>query len=250
MSDFTGKVGLVTGAGSGIGRASAMAFAVRGAAVGVLDIDKADALATVRLIEQAGGRAIPVVTDVGDQASVQSAVSQVVDTLGGLDFAHNNAGIQGIRSPLSELDLDDWERVLRVNLTGVALCMKFELAIMAPQGGGAIVNTSSSAGLYGLPGMPAYVASKHGVVGLSKAAAVDYAKYGIRVNCLCPASTMTPMLEAVTSGTDILAGTIAATPLGRLAEAEEIAEAAVWLCSSEASYVTALTMSMDGARRV
>jgi NAD(P)-dependent dehydrogenase (short-subunit alcohol dehydrogenase family) len=139
--------------------------------------------------------------------------------------------------------------VLRVNLTGVFLCMKYELSEMVPRGAGAIVNTSSSAGLYALPGMPAYVASKHCLVGLSKAAAVDYGQYGIRVNCLCPSSTLTPMYESVASGTDLAEVHATATPLGRLAQAEEIAEAAVWLCAAEASYVTALTMSLDGGRR-
>jgi NAD(P)-dependent dehydrogenase (short-subunit alcohol dehydrogenase family) len=127
--------------------------------------------------------------------------------------------------------------------------MKYELAEMVPKGAGAIVNTSSSAGLYALPGMPAYVASKHGLVGLTKAAAVDFVKHGIRINCLCPSSTLTPMYEAVAAGTDLAEVHAAATPLGRLARPEEIAEAAVWLCSSSASYVTALTMSLDGGRR-
>jgi NAD(P)-dependent dehydrogenase (short-subunit alcohol dehydrogenase family) len=249
MSDFTGKVGLVTGAGLGIGRASAVAFGSRGAAVGVFDIREQDAVETARLVEQSGGRALPVVVDISDEPAVLAAVAQVVDAFGGLDFAHNNAGIQGGKEPLHELPIEAWDRVLRVNLTGVFLCMKYELAEMVGRGGGAIVNTSSSAGLYGLPGMPAYVASKHGVVGLSKSAAVDYAPHGIRVNCVCPSSTITPMYEAVVAGTDLAEVHAAATPLGRLAQPEEIAEAAVWLCSSEASYVTAVTMSLDGARR-
>ena len=249
MSDFAGKVGLVTGAGSGIGRASAIAFGSRGAAVGVLDVRETAAAETAALVEKAGGRAIPIVVDVGDEESVREAIARVVKTYGGLDFAHNNAGVQSTKDPLTDLALEEWDRVLRINLTGIFLCMKYELPEMQARGSGAIVNTSSSAGLYGLPGMPAYVASKHGVVGLSKAAAVDFAPHGVRVNCLCPASTMTPMLEAVVAGTDIAEKTASATPMGRLAEAAEIAEAAVWLCSPEASYVTALTMSLDGGRR-
>jgi NAD(P)-dependent dehydrogenase (short-subunit alcohol dehydrogenase family) len=249
MSDFTGKVGLVTGAGNGIGRASSVAFGTRGAAVGVLDIREQDALDTASLVKEAGGRALPIAVDIGDEASVEAAVAQVVEAFGGLDFAVNNAGIQGAKETLAELSFEQWDRVLRVNLDGVFFCMKYELPHMLARGGGAIVNISSSAGLYALPGMPAYVASKHGVVGLSKAAAVDYAKHEIRINCVCPASTVTPMYEAVAAGTDLAEVQAAATPLGRLAQPEEIAEAAVWLCSSHASYATALTMSLDGGRR-
>ncbi|HME01973.1 MAG TPA: SDR family oxidoreductase [Solirubrobacteraceae bacterium] len=249
MSDFTGKVGLVTGAGTGIGRASAVAFGARGAAVGVLDAREQEANETARLVEQAGGRALPIVVDVGDEAAVKDAVDRLAETYGGLDFAHNNAGIQGTTKMLAELPFEEWDRVLRVNLAGVFFCMKHELLQMVRRGGGAIVNTSSAAGLYALAGAPAYVASKHGVVGLSKAVAVDYAKHGVRVNCVCPSLTVTPMYDAVVAaGTDLAAGH-AAIPLGRPAQPEEIAEAVVWLCSPEASYVTALTMSLDGGRR-
>ena|SRR5271166_761794 len=249
MSDFTGKVGLVTGAGTGIGRASAVAFGARGAAVGVLDTREQEANETAGLVEQAGGRALPIVVDVGDEAAVKDAVDRLAETYGGLDFAHNNAGIQGTTKMLAELPFEEWDRVLRVNLAGVFFCMKHELLHMVRRGGGAIVNTSSAAGLYALAGAPAYVASKHGVVGLSKAVAVDYAKHGVRVNCVCPSLTVTPMYDAVVAaGTDLAAGH-AAIPLGRPAQPEEIAEAVVWLCSPEASYVTALTMSLDGGRR-
>ena len=249
MSDCSGKVAIVTGAGTGIGRASAIAFGKRGAAVGVFDLLENEANETAALVEQAGGRALPIVVDVADEGAVKAAVDRVADTYGGLDFAHNNAGIQGTTQQLTEMPLDEWDRVLRVNLGGVFLCMKHELARMIPQGGGAIVNTSSAAGLYALAGAPAYVASKHAVVGISKAAAVDYAKHGVRVNCVCPSLTLTPMYDAVVAaGTDLAAGH-AAIPLGRPADPEEIAEAVVWLCSPQASYVTALTMSLDGGRR-
>jgi NAD(P)-dependent dehydrogenase (short-subunit alcohol dehydrogenase family) len=249
MSDFTRKVGLVTGAGTGIGRASAIAFGARGAAVGVLDLREDEARETARLVEQAGGRALAIVVDVRDEEAVKGAVDRVADAYGGLDFAHNNAGIQGTTKMLAELGFEEWDRVLRVNLAGVFFCMKYELSHMVPNGGGAIVNTSSAAGLYALAGAPAYVASKHGVVGLSKAVAIDYAKHGVRVNCVCPSLTLTPMYEAVVAGGTDLAAGHAAIPLGRPAKPEEIAEAVVWLCSSEASYVTALTMSLDGGRR-
>ena len=192
---------------------------------------------------------MPIVVDVGDEAAVKDAVDRLAETYGGLDFAHNNAGIQGTTKMLAELPFEEWDRVLRVNLAGVFFCMKHELLQMVRRGGGAIVNTSSAAGLYALAGAPAYVASKHGVVGLSKAVAVDYAKHGVRVNCVCPSLTVTPMYDAVVAaGTDLAAGH-AAIPLGRPAQPEEIAEAVVWLCSPEASYVTALTMSLDGGRR-
>ena len=249
MSDCSGKVAIVTGAGTGIGRASAIAFGKRGAAVGVFDLRENEANETAALVEQAGGRALPIVVDVADEGAVKGAVDRVADTYGGLDFAHNNAGIQGTTQQLTEMPLDEWDRVLRVNLGGVFLCMKHELARMIPQGGGAIVNTSSAAGLYALAGAPAYVASKHAVVGISKAAAVDYAKHGVRVNCVCPSLTLTPMYDAVVAGGTDLAAGHAAIPLGRPADPEEIAEAVVWLCSPQASYVTALTMSLDGGRR-
>ncbi|HET6509936.1 MAG TPA: glucose 1-dehydrogenase [Baekduia sp.] len=249
MSDFTNKVGLVTGAGTGIGRASAIAFGARGAAVGVLDVRAEEAAETARLVEAAGGRALPVTVDVGDEPSVAAAVSAVVDAFGGLDFAHNNAGIMGANGPLQDLGLEEWDRMLRVNLTGVFLCMKHELPHLVARGGGAIVNTSSNAGLHAVPNMPAYVASKHGVVGLSKAAAVDYGKHGVRVNALCPGSTQTPMLEAYTHGTDGVAQRVNAIPLGRLGRPEEQAAAAVWLCSEEASFATGISISLDGGRR-
>ncbi|HEY6762285.1 MAG TPA: glucose 1-dehydrogenase [Baekduia sp.] len=249
MSDFTGKAGLVTGAGTGIGRASAIAFGARGAAVGVLDVRAEEAAETARLVEEAGGRALAVTVDVGDEASVAAAVTAVVDAFGGLDFAHNNAGIMGGNALIQDLAVEDWDRMIRVNLTGVFFCMKHELPHMVARGGGAIVNTSSNAGLYAVAGMPAYVASKHGVVGLSKAAAVDYGKHGIRVNTLCPGSTQTPMLEAYTHGTDGVAARVNAIPLGRLGQPDEVALGAVWLCSDEASFATGISMSLDGGRR-
>jgi NAD(P)-dependent dehydrogenase (short-subunit alcohol dehydrogenase family) len=249
MSDFSDRAGLVTGAGTGIGRAAAVAFGRGGAAVAVLDLREQEANKTARLVEQAGGRALPIVVDIADETAVKDAVDHAAATFGQLDFAHNNAGIQGTANLLTELPLDEWNRVLRVNLTGVFFCMKYELPHMVRAGGGAIVNTSSAAGIHAIPGSPAYVASKHGVVGLSKAAAIDYAKDGVRVNCVCPSLTLTPMYDSVVaSGIDLTAG-ISAIPLGRPAEADEIAEAVVWLCSPAASYVTALTMSLDGGRR-
>jgi NAD(P)-dependent dehydrogenase (short-subunit alcohol dehydrogenase family) len=244
---FTGKVALVTGASSGIGRATALAFAREGAKVVVSDVVVDGGNETVQLIKKAGGEAFFVKADVAETADVESLVQQTVATYGRLDCAHNNAGISGPLTTVADTAESKWDRVIAINLKGVWLCMKYELQHMSKQGSGAIVNTASGAGLVGIAGASAYVASKHGVLGLTKTAALEYAKQGLRVNAVCPGVIETPMVQRLTDRHPSAAeAMVAGHPIGRVGKPEEIAEAVIWLCSEAASFVTGLAMSVDG----
>jgi NAD(P)-dependent dehydrogenase (short-subunit alcohol dehydrogenase family) len=244
-----GKVALVTGGASGIGRASALAFAREGAKLVIADMNVDGGNQTVHMITENGGEATFVPVDVTSAAQIEAMISKTVETYGKLDSAFNNAGTEGT-TMVSTIDYqeEDWNRVLSINLTGVWLCMKYEITQMLKQGGGAIVNTASVAGLVGSRGAgSAYAASKHGVVGLTKTAALEYAKQGIRVNCVCPGVIRTPMMERMLTRTPALEQQyMAAEPIGRLGRPEEIAESVVWLCSDAASFVTGHTMTVDG----
>lgn len=242
-----GKVALITGGASGIGRATALAFAREGARVAVCDVDGKGGDETVAMVKAAGGEALFVKADVQRPAEVDALVAKVVDTYGRLDCAFNNAGIEGSITSTVDCTEENWDRTIAVNLKGVWLCLRAEIRQMLKQGGGTIVNTASVAGLVGFAGLPAYVASKHGVNGLTKTAALEYAKAGIRVNAVCPGVIQTPMLERLFRDNPAAGESIAALePVGRLGKPEEIAEAVVWLCSEAASFVTGLPMPVDG----
>lgn len=242
--DFAGKVALVTGGGSGIGRASALAFGRSRAAVAVVDISEVNGRETVELIRSAGGDASFFRADVADPAAVETTIHDVVRTLGGLDFAHNNAGIEGQHVPTGDIPLDDWRRVVEIDLNAVFYCMRAELAVMTERGAGAIVNTSSASGLIGGYNLGAYTAAKHGVIGLTRAAALDYGSQGIRINALCPGAVDTPFLADLPPAA--LRRLLLASPLDRLGLPDEMAQGVLWLCSGGASYVTGIALSIDG----
>lgn len=247
MPDMIGKVALVTGAGSGIGQATANAFAKYGAKVAVADVNKEGGAATVDAIAAAGGEAIFIEADVADESQVKQMVEQTVSAFGRLDYAHNNAGIDGEQAPLADQPTENWNRVIAINLSGVFYGMKYEIPAMLEHGGGAIVNTASVAGLKGFGNIAPYVASKHGVAGLTKAAVADYGTAGIRFNALCPGVIATPMVaHFMEENPDLIDAVIGNTPMARTGQPSEMAEVVVWLCSDEASYVNGHMFAADG----
>lgn len=242
------KTALVTGAGSGIGEAVAVLMAAEGARVAVVDRHRDAAQRVADAIVAAGGIATAHQCDVTDEAQVAATVAAVVDSHGSLDIAHNNAGMSGMPVTFSELSIADWSTMIATNLTSVFLCMKHELAYMAANGGGSIVNTSSGAGVVAAPGLPHYTAAKHGVLGLTKCAASEYASRGIRVNAVLPGTTRTPMIEGFIGGNAAIEKMVTrGIGRGSMGSPSEIAEAVVWLSSDRASFVNGDSMLVDGA---
>jgi len=247
MGLLDSKVALVTGSGRGLGRACAQIFAREGAKVVVVDINGENGEETVSLIKDAGGEAIFVRADVAKSADIQAMVRAAVDTFGGLDCAINNAVLNIGRSPLADISEEDWDRALAVNVTGVFLCMKYEIKAMVERGGGAIVNVGSGNEHSAKPGLGWYLGAKQAGYGMTKVAALDYASKGIRVNAIGPGSMWTPLMrEQMAKNPEHLKMLEGYTPLHRLAEPEEVAEAAVWLCTPRASYVLGHTLLADG----
>lgn len=245
--NYSGKVVLVTGAGSGIGRAAALAFAQEGAWVAVSDLNEEGGIKTVEMILKNGGEATFFQCDVSSPDSVKNLVEHVEKRMGGINSAFNNAGIEGEQAFIAESSEDNWNRVINVNLRSIWLCMKYEISSMIKKGGGSVVNCASIAGLVGFPAIPAYVASKHGVIGLTKNAALEYAQNNIRVNAVCPGVIQTPMIDRFTKGDAAAFEQLQkSTPMGRVGRPEEIAAAVVWLCSEQASFVTGHALVADG----
>jgi NAD(P)-dependent dehydrogenase (short-subunit alcohol dehydrogenase family) len=244
-TEFKNKVAIVTGGSFGIGRATALAFAKKGAKVVVVDWKENNE--TIDLIKNAGAEALFIKCDVSKSSDVKAMVEKTIATFGRLDYAFNNAGIEGDSAPVQDCSEENWDRTIGVNLKGIWLCMKHEIPEMLKQGKGVIVNCSSVAGLVGFAGLPAYVASKHGVIGLTKTAALECAKIGIRVNAVCPGVIQTAMIDRLTGNDkEAIEQFTNLEPVGRFGQPEEIANAVIWMCSDGASFVTGHAMAVDG----
>ncbi len=244
--ELEGKVGLVTGGTSGIGRETAELFAKAGAKVVVAGRREVEGEETVELVRAAGGDGLFVKTDVSKASEVEMLVRKTVETYGRLDVAFNNAGIEGVWVPIALQSENDWDRTIAINLKGVWLCLKYEIRQMLKQGGGAIVNMASIAGLAGTAGAAAYVASKHGVLGLTKTAALENAKSKIRINAVCPAAIETSMAERLFGDPQVHKFVLGCHPIGRFGRPAEVAEAVLWMCSDRASFMTGQSLVLDG----
>jgi NAD(P)-dependent dehydrogenase (short-subunit alcohol dehydrogenase family) len=242
-----GKVTIVTGAASGIGRAASLLFCAAGATLSLIDRDESGLQDTAAEIEQAGGKAVAIPTDVSDPGQVEQAIATTVERFGRLDCAFNNAGVDSFGWSLANLPYDEWRRVIDIDLTGIFLCMKYEITAILASGGGAIVNTSSGLGQVAIENQGAYIAAKHGVLGLTRAAALENATAGLRVNALCPGIIRTPMAERGIEGNPAVAAALETSqPMGRLGEPAEVAAAALFLLSDAASFITGEGLAVDG----
>jgi len=241
---FIGKVAFVTGAASGIGRATAAAFAAEGARVAILDRTEDALHQTADTVRNAGGEVLTLACDVSKAEEVEAAVARTVERFARMDIAFNNAGVENKAAPVAEIELEEWDRILDINLRGTFVCMKHELAQMVRQSSGVVINTSSGAGICGVAGGAAYAASKHAIIGLTKSAALDYAKANIRVNAILPGNIETPMMDRFTGG-DIQKA-IDLEPVGRLGTPEEIADAVLWMSADLGAFVTGASISVDG----
>lgn len=244
-TQFKNKVAIVTGGSFGIGKATAIAFAKKGAKVVIADlVEDAEA---VNAIKALGGELNFIKCDVSKAEDVKAMIEKTIATFGRLDYAFNNAGIEGSNGTTQECTEENWDKTIAVNLKGIWLCMKYEIPEILKQGKGVIINCASVAGLIGFPGLPAYVASKHGVIGLTKTSALECAKLGIRVNAVCPGAIKTPMIDRITGNKkEVEEQFTGLEPIGRLGQPEEVANAVLWLCSDEASFVTGHAMAVDG----
>jgi NAD(P)-dependent dehydrogenase (short-subunit alcohol dehydrogenase family) len=243
---FEDKVAIVTGSGSGIGRSTAELYARERASVVVADVDQEGGRETVDLIHNAGGQAIFVKTDVSNPADCEAMVRTAVEEFGRLDYACNNAGIAGEQKPTAEYSIEGWQALISVNLSGVFYCMKYEIPAMLASGGGAIVNMASILGTVGFAGSPAYVSSKHGVIGLTENVALEYGRQGIRANAVGPGFIRTPMISILEQDPDVMQQIVALHPIGRLGKPEEVAELVIWLSSDKAAFMTGGYYAVDG----